>query len=213
MHITSVQVGRAKEVLWEGKMVSTSIYKTPVDNVVQVKKNNLEGDEQADLKVHGGLNKAIYAYPAEHYPWWQFELYLEEVPWGIFGENLTIVGWKESEVNIGDIFKAGNALLMAVQPRFPCFKLGIRFNNKEVVRKFWEAQKPGIYFKVVREGELKKGDDFVRVQESTSQESILDAYLAYTQKPPNPVLLEKLMANPYLPDPWKKGLSKLLNRG
>jgi MOSC domain-containing protein YiiM len=154
MQVISVNVGLPREVLWKGKVVSTGIFKEPVEGRVQVRSLNLDGDRQADLTVHGGVDKAVYAYPAEHYDYWRNQLPEMELPWGMFGENWTIEGLSEDAVNIGDCFRIGSAEVIATQPRMPCYKLGIRFGRTDIVKRFLDSRLTGVYFSVVEEGEV-----------------------------------------------------------
>ena len=153
--LVSVNVGLPREIEWKGKIVRTSIFKAPLSGPVRVAKLNLEGDQQSDLTVHGGIDKAVYAYPSEHYPFWQGELPDMDLPWGVFGENFTTKGLLEDAVHIGDRFRAGSAELVVTQPRMPCFKLGIRFNRPDMVKRFLESGRTGFYFAVLKEGEVK----------------------------------------------------------
>lgn len=136
MKLISVNVGLPREVTWNGKTVTTGIFKEPVSERVMVRSLNLDGDGQADLTVHGGVDKAVYIYPFEHYDYWRGKLPDTELPLGIFGENFTTTGLREEEVNIGDCFKIGNVKLMVTQPRLPCYKLGIRFGRADMVKQF-----------------------------------------------------------------------------
>jgi MOSC domain-containing protein YiiM len=163
MRIISVNVGAPRTVTWKGRQITTGIFKEPVAGPVRIARLNLEGDRQADLSVHGGPNKAVYAYPSEHYPFWQRTLGLDELPWGAFGENLTTLGWHEDEVCAGDRFRIGTAELVVTQPRMPCFKLGIRFGRDDVVQRFLESRRPGFYLAVEKEGEVAEGDAMERV--------------------------------------------------
>ncbi len=131
MKLLSVNVGLPREIEWKEKIVRTSIFKAPVPGRVRVAKLNLEGDQQSDLTVHGGVDKAAYAYPSEHYPFWRREFPGMDLPWGVFGENFTTEGLLEETVHIGDHFRIGSAQFMVTQPRMPCFKLGIRFNRPD----------------------------------------------------------------------------------
>src|SRR5262245_50671253 len=125
MKLISLNVGLPRTVEWQGKMVRTSIWKSPVDGRIRVSKLNLEGDQQSDLSVHGGTDKAVYAYPSEHYPYWRRKVPDRDFPWGAFGENFTTEGLLEEDVRIGDRFEIGSAEFIVKQPRMPCFKLGI----------------------------------------------------------------------------------------
>ena len=151
MRVMSVNVGLPREVEWRGKKVLTAIFKDPVAAKLPLRRLNLDGDGQADLTVHGGPDKAVYAYPGEHYGPWREQLGRELTP-GNFGENLTTEGLLEDAVHIGDEFRVGTARLVVTQPRMPCFKLGLRFDDPGVVKSFLQAGKPGIYFAVLEEG-------------------------------------------------------------
>src|SRR5438552_8126480 len=136
MRVVSVNVGGPREVEWRGRRVRTSIWKTPVAGRVRVGRLDLEGDEQSDLAVHGGPDKAVYVYPSEHYDDWRRELPGTDLPWGAFGENLTIQGLLEDGVRIGDRLRAGSAEVSVTQPRMPCYKLGVRFGRDDMVKRF-----------------------------------------------------------------------------
>lgn len=156
--IVSVNVGQPREVPWRGEVVSTSIFKKPVAGRVRVAGVNLDGDRQADLTVHGGPDKAVYVYPAEHYPAWEQELG-RPLPWGAFGENLTVSGLPlEDSICIGDRLRAGSAELVVVQPRLPCFKLGIRFDDPGMLRRFLVSGRTGYYLRILAEGEVGADD-------------------------------------------------------
>src|SRR6185295_12623664 len=145
VRLESVQVGLPREVAWHGKAVLTGIFKQPVAGPVLVRALNLEGDVQADLAVHGGADKAVYAYPAEHYELWRRELPDLDLPWGAFGENLTTSGLDEDSVCLGDRFRIGGAELVVTQPRLPCYKLEVRFGRDGMVRRFLESRRTGFY--------------------------------------------------------------------
>ena len=157
MKVISVNVGRPQLVVSNEKPVSTAIFKQPVTGRVAVRTLNLDGDRQADLSVHGGPSKAVYGYPSEHYEYWKQELPEMELPWGMFGENLTTSGLMESELNVGDKFQAGTAVLMVTEPRMPCYKLGIRFGRSDIIKRFLASGRTGFYFAVLREGDVGAG--------------------------------------------------------
>jgi MOSC domain-containing protein YiiM len=156
--LVSVNVGVPRKVSWNGGEVTTGILKEPVAGRVILRRLNLDGDRQADLTVHGGVNKAVYVYPSEHYPYWQKQLPGVTLPWGMFGENLTTKGLREEETHIGDRFRIGSALLMVTQPRLPCFKLGLKFGRNDMPKRFLVSQRMGFYLAVVEEGEIGAGD-------------------------------------------------------
>jgi len=154
VQVISVNVGLPREVIWKGMTVQTGIFKDPVDRPVKIRKLNLAGDQQADLTVHGGAEKAVYAYPAEHYEYWRKTL--PEVPfsWGKFGENLTTEGLAEDTLCIGDRLRVGSAILMVTQPRMPCHKLALRFDRDDMITRFLTSQRSGFYFSIIEEGKV-----------------------------------------------------------
>src|SRR5437016_3424662 len=158
MKVVSINVGLPREVEWRGKTVRTSIFKEPVAGRVRVERLNVEGDRQSDLTVHGGADKAVYAYPAEHYAFWREDLPGMDLPWGAFGENFTTEGLIEDSVRIGDQLRVGSAEFVVTQPRMPCFKLGIRFGRPEMVKLVLRSGRTGFYFAVLTEGEVGAGD-------------------------------------------------------
>src|SRR5215213_4616075 len=145
MRILSVNVGLPRAVEWGGERVITGIYKEPVEGRVWMGRTNLDGDGQADLTVHGGPSKAVYVYPSEHYPLWRAELPGLDLPWGAFGENLTIAGLSETEVCIGDRFRIGEGEVMVTEPRMPCYKLAGKLARPEIIREFLESGRSGFY--------------------------------------------------------------------
>jgi MOSC domain-containing protein YiiM len=158
MKLVSVNVGRPREVDWGGRRVRTSIWKAPVRGRVRVDRLNLQGDQQSDLSVHGGPQKAVYTYPSEHYAYWTRELPGIDLPWGAFGENFTTAGLLERDVKIGDRLRVGSAEFVVTQPRMPCYKLGARFGREDMVKRFLASGRTGFYLAVLSEGELGSGD-------------------------------------------------------
>lgn len=158
MTLVSINVGRPREAEWQGETVRTSIFKAPVAGRVRVGRLNIEGDEQSDLEVHGGVDKAVYAYPSEHYAFWREQLPGVALPWGSFGENLTVEGLFEDRVHIGDRFRAGSAEFVVTEPRMPCYKLALRFNRPDMVKRFLKSGRTGFYLAVLQEGEIGAGD-------------------------------------------------------
>src|SRR5437867_1577795 len=158
MKILSVNVGLPREVSWQGKLITTGIFKEPVNAPVMMRTLNLEGDRQADLTVHGGVDKAVYAYPSEHYDYWRGELSGVVLPWGMFGENFTTEGLLEEDVYIGDRFRIGETEVMVTEPRMPCYKLGIKFGRADIIKRFLASRRTGFYFAVAREGIVSPGD-------------------------------------------------------
>jgi MOSC domain-containing protein YiiM len=164
MRVASVNVGLPREVTWRGKPVATGIFKEPVAGRVPLRMLNLEGDRQADLRVHGGADKAVYAYPSEYYELWSRERPELDLGPGVFGENLTTEGLVDHDVSVGDRFRFGTAELVVTQPRLPCFKLGIRMGRDAFVTEFLERGLLGFYLAVAREGEVAAGDPIVELE-------------------------------------------------
>ncbi len=178
MKIISVNLGQPRTVDWNGRSVTTAFFKEPVTGRVKVKKLGLDGDRQADLRVHGGPKKAVYAYPAEHYDYWRKELPEVEFPWGSFGENLTVKGLLENKLRIGDVLEVGSTELKVTRPRLPCFKMNVRFQRDDMMQRFQEAGLSGFYLEVLREGELKAGDEIKLHENQPPLRTVLEAFLS-----------------------------------
>lgn len=206
--LISVQVGVPRTVLQDGKEVSTGIFKTPVRKRLRMRTLNLEGDQQADLSVHGGRDKAVYAYPSEHYPYWKKELPGVELPWGSFGENLTTQGLLEGDACLGDRFQIGTAEVVVTQPRIPCFKLNLKFQRDDMVKRFLGSRRTGFYFRVLREGEIGAGDEIIRVHQDENRVPISDALKIYLGTPDSGDLRERALRVKYLSDSWREELSQ-----
>jgi MOSC domain-containing protein YiiM len=203
MRVLSVNVGLPRDVEWQGNTVSTGIFKEPVASVVALRKLNLDGDEQADLTVHGGQDKAVYAYPSEHYADWEATLGRQLLP-GAFGENLTTEGFVENQVHIGDQFRVGTAKLVVTQPRMPCFKLGIRFGDPAMVKAFLKAGLPGIYFGVVDEGAVGPGDAVELVHTDQRRITVSDMLALILDRDTAPDDLRRLIEVPGLAKVWRE---------
>jgi MOSC domain-containing protein YiiM len=176
--LLSVNVGRPREVQWQGRPVLTSIWKSPVNGPVIVRTLNLDGDQQSDLTVHGGEKKAIYVYPSEHYERWRDELPGVELPWGAFGENLTTTGLSEKTTHVGDRFRIGSAEFVVTVPRMPCYKFGIRFDRPDVIARMLENGRSGFYLRVVKEGSITAGDAIAVMSREQDALTIADAFRA-----------------------------------
>jgi MOSC domain-containing protein YiiM len=212
MKIISVNVGLPREVAWNGKTVSTGIFKSPVTGRVAVRKHNLDGDRQADPSVHGGPTKAVYAYPAQHYAFWRGELPDEELGWGSFGENLTVEGLEEESVSIGDEYRVGTAKLVVTEPRMPCFKLGIRFGRADMVKRFLESQRTGFYFGVVEEGHVEAGDSLELLSKHPDGLTVAEVTRLYSTEKGNEALLRKAIAVEVLPEKWRGSFEQQLEK-
>ena len=202
--LVSVNVGLPREVDWHGRAVRTSIWKRPVEGSVHVTPLNLEGDQQSDLSVHGGKDKAVYVYPREHYDYWRRELPGQELPWGAFGENLTTEGLLEAEVRIGDRLRIGSAEFLVTQPRMPCFKLGIRFGRDDMVKRFLRSGRSGFYLAVLREGEIARGNPIELAARDDHGVTVADIASLYARDMDNADLLRRAVKVPALPDSWKE---------
>jgi len=201
--IISVNVGMPRIVTSNGEPVSTGIFKEPVAGRVVLRILNLDGDRQADLSVHGGPSKAVYVYPSEHYDYWKRELPEMNLPWGMFGENFTSAGLFESEVNIGDKFRVGSAIVMATEPRMPCYKLAIKFGRSDIVKRFLASERMGFYFAVLQEGEVGAGDAIEIVETSNDSLKVRDISALYTREKHNVELLGRAIQVAALPENWK----------
>ena len=208
----SVNVGLPRQVEWRGELVRTSIFKSPVPGRVRVTAENLDGDRQSDPTVHGGVDKAVYAYPSEHYPFWRRELGLAELPWGAFGENLTTEGLTEDDVCIGDRIRVGSAELAVTQPRQPCYKLALRFGRPDVVKRFQKSGRSGFYVAVIREGELAAGDSLELVPYAGDRISIADLARTFYDRHAAPALLRRLAGLLALSESWRSHFSERLEQ-
>ena len=210
MKLLAISVGTPRDVQWRGRDVQTSIYKTPVSGRVHVTRHNVEGDRQSDLSVHGGPDKAVYAYPAEHYGFWRRELPDADLPWGAFGENFTTEGLLEDDVLVGDRYRIGTVELVVTQPRMPCYKLAIRFGHPDVVKRFLESRRSGFYLAVDREGDVGAGDAIERLARSEKRLSIADVVALYGADSANQRLLGVASDHPSLPAAWREYFRKRL---
>jgi len=210
MKLLSVNVGLPREIEWKGKIVRTSIFKRPVEGRARVSTLNVEGDQQSDLTVHGGPDKAVYAYPSEHYTFWRTELPGMDLPWGVFGENFTTAGLLEETVHIGDRFRVGSAEFVVTQPRMPCFKLGIRFNRSDMVKRFLQSGRTGFYFAVLKEGEVAAGDSIKLIEGDEHNIPVADVVNLYRGDAGTQDLLLRVSELPSLPNSWREYFRKRL---
>lgn len=210
MKLTSVNVGLPRDVAVGGKTVRTSIWKNPVQGRVHVSSLNLAGDQQSDLSVHGGVDKAVYLYPAEHYSYWRTQLPGVDLPWGAFGENFSTEGILEDQIKVGDRIRIGSGEFTVTQPRMPCFKLGIRFDRRDMVKRFLESKRTGFYLAVLREGEVESGDTIEFTEKQASGVTITEIVNLYTTDAHNQELLRRATELPALPQSWKDYFRKRL---
>ena len=203
MKLLSLNVGLPRQVNFQNELVTTGIFKEPVRGLVRLRKLNLDGDKQADLTVHGGADKAIYAYPKEHYNYWKKELPGMSLPWGMFGENFTTQGMFEETVNVGDQFQVGTAKVVATQPRMPCYKLGVKFGRMDIIKKFLASGLTGVYFKVLKEGDLEQGDEIKLIKKDENNVTIKDIVKLYTVNKNDLQTMERAVKVKDLPNGWE----------
>jgi MOSC domain-containing protein YiiM len=203
LKLISLNVGLPREVNWNGKTIMTGIFKEPVDSTVMLRSLNLDGDRQADLSVHGGVSKAVYAYPAEHYEYWLTELPEMRLPYGMFGENFTTEGLLESDVNVGDRFRVGEAEVVATEPRMPCYKLGIKFGRADILKRFLASRRTGFYFAVLKEGRVKAGDSIELLSKDKNSTTVADIVRLYAFEKDDLELLQRVVKLDALSESWR----------
>jgi MOSC domain-containing protein YiiM len=204
LKLISVNVSLPRIVEYNGEPVATGIFKEPVQGPVMVRRLNLDGDGQADLSVHGGVSKAVYAYPSEHYEYWKKELPQMELPYGMFGENFTTEGMLEDGVHVGDRFRIGGAELMATEPRLPCYKLGIKFGRPDIIKRFLQSRRTGFYFAVLKEGEVETGNVIELLERDRNNIAISDITRLYAFKKDDLVMLRRVVGLASLSESWRE---------
>ena len=211
MRLVSLNVGRPRLIVYKGATINTGIFKQPVSGRIALRTLNLDGDRQADLSVHGGPHKAVYAYPSEHYAYWRKELPGMDLPWGMFGENFTTEGLRE-DVHVGDRFRIGSATLMVRQPRMPCYKLAAKFQRDDMIEHFLHSGRSGLYFSVDEEGEVGEGDSFELISRNQDGITIAEMNQLFARDRYNRELLQKAIATGELPESWRDYFLPRLNR-
>jgi len=202
--IISLNVARPRLTVYHGETISTGIFKKPVSGRIALRTLNLDGDQQADLTVHGGPYKAVYAYPSEHYEYWQRQLPDMGLTWGIFGENFTTEGMAEDDLHVGDRFRIGSSTVMVRQPRMPCYKLAARFQRDDMIERLLYSGRSGFYFSVEQEGEVGVGDSVELVSQNHDGITIAEMNQLFVQEKYNHDLLEKAIATAPLPETWRE---------
>jgi MOSC domain-containing protein YiiM len=213
--IVSLNTGLPREVTWHGQTASTAIYKQPLAGRVALRTLNLDGDRQADLRVHGGPYKAVYCYPLEHYDYWRKELPGHELPLGVFGENFTTEGLLEDTVHLGDRFAIGSAEVIVTQPRLPCYKLGIRFQSDDMVKRFFASRRTGFYLAVTREGEVGAGDEIKAMVRDANEVPVYEIVRLYAEKrysQADVTSLQRALQVAALPESWKEYFRERIQR-
>jgi MOSC domain-containing protein YiiM len=209
MKVLSVNVALPRLVAWKGQRFNTGIFKQPVDGPVMMRQLDLDGDRQADLSVHGGPYKAVYAYPSEHYALWKQELPEMDLPWGQFGENLTTEGLNEKDTHIGDILRIGKATVQVTQPRVPCFKLAAKFRREDILKRFLQSGRSGFYVSVVGEGLVAAGDEIERIEEDANGISVSDINELFNNGTDR-ALLQRVTQLEALPVDWREHFAEQL---
>lgn len=176
MKIIATCIGDRKEIDWKGKMVTTGIFKYPVEKPIFLNTEDVKGDAICNREYHGGVDQAVYGYSLKHYDYWKVLYPNLDWQYGMFGENLTIDDLDETKTHVGDTFKVGEAILEVTKPREPCMKLGVRFNNMKIVKQFWKQDFPGVYFKVIQTGNVKAGDVFEKIKSCSENLIIAEVY-------------------------------------
>jgi len=206
MRIVSVNVGLPREIVWKGVTVRTAIFKEPVAGAVAIRGLNLTGDQQADLTVHGGSDKAVYAYPAEHYEYWRKQLPDVSLSWGAFGENLTTDALWEDTLCVGDLLRVGSAVLQVTQPRMPCYKLGLRFNRDDMIKRFLVSGRSGFYFSIVEPGEVSAGSKVEISSRDPNRVTVADVLRLYLNQTRDPELIQRAASVHALSLKWKSAV-------
>jgi MOSC domain-containing protein YiiM len=210
MKVVSINVARPRLALYRGETYSTGIFKQPVSGRIALRTLNLDGDRQADLAVHGGPNKAVYAYPSEHYDFWRAELPGTNLPWGMFGENFTTVGLCEADLHIGDRLRIGSAIVVVRQPRIPCQKLAVKFQRQDILARFLRSGRSGLYFSVELEGTVNAGQSFEVLSREPDAITIAEMNHVFAEDIYNDELLHKAIATAALPQDWRDHFHKRL---
>lgn len=213
MKLLSINLAEPRAIPHAGQQVMTGIYKQPVKGKVKVGTLGLTGDMQADLAAHGGIYKAVYSYPFEHYEYWSLELGRNDFTFGQFGENLTITGWTEDLVNIGDVFRIGTTLLEVTQPRVPCFKLAHKMNLPGFIKMFTHSGRTGFYHRVLAEGEMTEGDAVERVKTDPHGVTVREMMRIMHIDRDDFTAMKKAITVPALTPSWREELEERLQKG
>lgn len=210
MKIVSTNIAEPTVIEWRGQKVETGIYKYAVDSPIFLGKEDVVNDHVIDRRYHGGSDKACYLYSADHYSFWKSKYPNVDWQWGMFGENLTVIGLDESEIRIGDQLQVGDAVVQVSQPRQPCFKLGVRFGSQEAVSDFWELPYPGVYVRVLSEGSVKTGDEITLIKRDNDSLSVSQIFSIFRRNRENKELILNAIAEPYLAASCRRDIKKLI---
>ncbi len=212
MKLISLNVARPRLTIYKGATINTGIFKKPVAGTVRLRTLNLDGDQQADLSVHGGPYKAVYGYPSEHYPFWREQLPDLDFPWGMFGENFSTQGLLEAALHVGDRFKIGTSVVMVRQPRLPCYKLAAKFKRDDILERFLVSGRSGFYFSVEQEGQVIAGDKFELIKKNSTGITIAEVITLFATDRYDRRLLQKAIDTPELPEDWRERFAERLRR-
>lgn len=208
MKIISTNIGRPTKIFWNGKETNTGIYKYPVGEPVLLDMEDVQGDTVVDRKYHGGPYKACYLFAADQYPYWKAKYPNLDWNWGMFGENLTVQGLDESKLRIGSVYKLGSALVQITQPREPCYKLGIRFGDQNILKAFIDHAHPGTYLRVLEPGKVSVGDAMELVEASKNPLTTQQFFTSLHAKEKDRTLLQLAIENDALPEAKRERLKK-----
>ena len=211
MKVISTNLGKPVTFEWNGKTEQTGIFKYPTQEKLLLTKNDVKKDTVIDRVHHGGTNKACYLFSSDYYGYWKQEYPKLDWDWGMFGENLTIQGLDESIIRVGDIYRVGKALVQVSQPREPCYKLGVRFQDQNILKKFIAHNHPGTYVKILEEGEVQTGDEMTLVESSKNPLTVQQFYQLIFAKDKNPEWLQLFMDNPAVPQYKKERFQKFVS--
>ena len=206
--VLSVAVGRPRDFDYHGRPAKSAIWKSPLPGRVAARGVNLDGDDQADREAHGGPDKALYAYAIEDARWWEGELGRALVT-AEFGQNLTTEGVDVNGALVGERWAIGSAVFEISEPRVPCWRLGVRMNDPAFVRRFTEAQRPGAYMRIVREGDVGAGDAIEVVSRPGHDLTVRDVFRIYTRDREE---CRRLLEVPQLSEAWKRWAKDTLER-
>lgn len=209
MKVLSTNIGKPQLIEWRGQQIETGIYKYPVDEPIFLGSEDVVADHVIDRRYHGGVDKACYLYSADHYSFWKNKYPEVNFNWGMFGENITVSGLNESKIHIGDRFQLGEAVVQVSQPRQPCFKLGVRFNDQKVVSDFWELPYPGIYLRIIKQGNVKNGYEMILLDRNIERLTVSQVFSIFSGNRENMELIDKALKDDFLAASCRRDIDKI----
>jgi len=212
MKVIATNIGKPTSFEWNGKKERTGIFKYPVAKPLYLGKTDVGDDTVIDREHHAGVNKACFLFAADQYPYWKHLYPNLKWDWGMFGENLTVLGMDESIMRIGDIYKIGTALVQVSQPREPCYKLGIRFNDQNIVAQYVDHGYSGTYVRLLEEGHVSTNDEFKLVEQSKNPLTVKQCFEVILARKKNPELVKLAIENLSLPEYKRKRLKKYMSK-